>query len=95
MLIDGRGPTSSECRRVASIGSVTRSVGDDARSETVLANESNRGENNTPMGLPAGGKARVVDEPKGDEMRLRVECLHLDSGVEMVGGGGVDARGSA
>ena len=71
-------------------------MGDGARSDTKLGNEPNRGEINVLKRLPAGGKARVVGEPKGDERRLRVERPHLDSGVgmEMVRGG-VDGRCSA
>ena len=73
----------------------TRSVGDGARSETVLGNEPNRGEISALRWLPAGGKARVVGEPKGEERRLRVDTLCLDSEVEGVKGGGVEARNSA
>lgn len=95
IAVNGRGLASPECRRTAPTGPAMRSVGDGARSEMELGNEPNRGEISVLIGLPAGGKARVVDEPKGDERRLRVECLHLDSGVERIGGGGVDARCSA
>lgn len=95
MLVGSRGFTSSECRRVASTIPAMRSVGDGARSDKELGNEPNRGEISTLRRLPAGGKARVVGEPKGDERRLRVEVPHPDSEAERVRGGGVDVRSSA
>lgn len=56
--------------------SATRSVGDGARSDTELGNEPKRGEISALRRPRAGEKARVIDGPKGDERRLRVECVH-------------------
>ena len=75
-LANRRDSTLSECRRPTPTVSAKRSVGDGAGSDTELGNEPNRGERIALRRLPAEGKARVVDEPKGEERRLRVECLH-------------------
>lgn len=76
MLVGGRDIASFECRRTTSTLPAMRSVGDGARSEMELGNEPNRGDISALRRPPAEGKARVVGEPKGEERRLRVECLH-------------------